>query len=333
MLRHGNATRRLSHLVARYGVIILLLAPACGHATQFWLGGEDPVVQYDKHKSAPADYLQMFAPDAPWPRAAAHLAVFKISTQFATRAAEPDLAAVMANLRARGISLAMETGMLAADRECGRGEGYSPPGLLDRAMRRILRAGGRLDYVAMDEVVFYGREKTWADRPDHIPCQDNIDELAREVAASAAIIHSYFPLAAIGDIEPVTSRIDLSRQVNDYLAFADAFRARTGIKLAFFHADIAWETVWQPALPPLKQGFHARNIRYGAIIDGSPDDGSDDAWVRAGLQRLRRLEADQSTAPDDVVVQSWQPLPTTMLPETSPGSLTHLLLNAESIAH
>ena len=175
MFCHGNATRRLSRpagrrrgslavQLARYGAMALLLAPSAVHAAQFWLGGEDPIVQIDKHKSAPADYMEMFTPNAPWQHAAAHLNVFKISTQFATRASQADLTAVVANLRARGISLALETGMLAADRGCGRGEGYSPRGLLDRTMRRISSAGGRLDYVAMDTVLFHGREKSWVGR-------------------------------------------------------------------------------------------------------------------------------------------------------------------------
>jgi hypothetical protein len=48
-----------------------------------WLAGEDPVVQQQKHKQVPADYMDLFKPDAPWPTSASQLKVFKISTQMA----------------------------------------------------------------------------------------------------------------------------------------------------------------------------------------------------------------------------------------------------------
>lgn len=69
-----------------------------------------------------------------------------------------------------------------------------------------------------------------------------MQEIAQEVAASAALIHQYFPEVRIGSAEPITTnnRIDLHRTIEDYIAFADLFRKATGSNLAFMHADIAW---------------------------------------------------------------------------------------------
>jgi hypothetical protein len=47
-----------------------------------WMSGEDPVTVNDKKRDGPADYLDLFHPDAPWASsAAAKLKGFKISTQ------------------------------------------------------------------------------------------------------------------------------------------------------------------------------------------------------------------------------------------------------------
>jgi hypothetical protein len=52
-------------------------AAANGSPPQIWLAGEDPVVQKDKHKDQPADYMEMFKPGAPWGTAASGLTAIK----------------------------------------------------------------------------------------------------------------------------------------------------------------------------------------------------------------------------------------------------------------
>jgi hypothetical protein len=306
-------------------------APAID-GVQFWLGGEDPITVSDKHREAPTDFMQLFEPAAPWARASREVTAFKMSMQFATRASATDLATVVADLNRRKIALGIETGMLRNDRGCGTGEGYMSPALLTQAMKRIQQAGGRVDDVTMDEVVFFGHEKTWPDGPGQKPCRDALPEIAREVAANVALIHRYFPAARIGSVEPITTndRLDVRQLVRDDVAFADLFREATGSPLAFFHADIAWRSKdWLPGIAPLKAAAHARGIRFGAIVGGDPDFTDDVSWTRAGLRALRSLAASPATAPDDVVVQSWQPLPTHDLPENVPGTTTWMLLQAE----
>jgi len=75
--------------------------------------------------------------------------------------------------------------------------------------------------------------------------------------------------------------------------------------------------------------MRARGIRSGIIIGGNPDYNDDVSWTRAGLEQLKSLAANPSTAPEDVIIQSWQPLPTHYLPETTTGTTTWMLLEAE----
>ena len=325
------------------GAALTLILGASARAqtasTTFWLGGVDPVVLGDWQKSGPrsgpGDFMELFQPEAPWQQASSRVAAFKISMQFASRASDADLTALIKDLHRRSMALAIEMGMLRNDRGCGRGEGYMPQDLLSNTMKRIQRLGGQIDYVAMDEVVFFGRERYWPDKLGPA-CKDTIEELVHEVAASVAVIHQYFPQTQIGTIEPITSNqnLDPEQLARDYLSFADLYRSATGRSLAFFHADIAWRSKnWRPGLAPLKAGMRARGIRFGIIIGGDPDYTDDLSWTRAGLDQLEALAVNPATAPEDVIIQSWQPLPTHYLPETTPGTSTWMLLQAEKMLH
>jgi hypothetical protein len=328
--------------ISCFATLILILGAsvkAQTTSTTFWLGGVDPVVLADWQKSGPksgpTDFMELFQPEAPWQQASARVAAFKISMQFASRSGDSDLTVLINDLHRRNIALAIEMGMLRNDRGCGKGEGYMPQDLLSNTMKRIRRLGGQIDYVAMDEVVFFGRERYWPDKLGPA-CKDTIEELVHEVAASVAVIHRYFPQAQIGAVEPITSNqnFDPNQLARDYLIFADLYRSATGSNLAFFHADIAWRSKnWRLAIAPLKAGMRAHGIRFGIIIGGNPDYTDDISWTQAGLDQLKTLAANPATAPEDVIIQSWQPLPTHYLPETVPGTSTWMLLQAEKMLH
>jgi len=329
-------------LVSCFNIAVLMLSVsvmAQTTSTKFWFGGVDPVVLADLQKSGPksgpTDFMELFKPDAPWQLASSRVVAFKISMQFASRSSDADLKTLITDLHRRGITLAIEMGMLRNDRGCGKGEGYMPQDLLNNTMKRIQRFGGRIDYVAMDEVVFFGHERYWPDKQGQA-CKDTVEELVHEVAASVTVIHRYFAQAQIGEIEPITSNqnFDPRQLVKDYLAFADLFRSTTGSNLAFFHVDIAWRSKnWRPGIAPLKAGMRARGIRFGIIIGGDPDYTDDVSWTRAGLDQLRTLASNPATAPEDVIVQSWQSLPSHYLPETLPGTSTWMLLQVENMLH
>jgi hypothetical protein len=323
--------RRLSGVVMV--TLLSALSVTAEAAPQFWFGGEDPVVQQDKHKDNPADFMALFTPDAPWPKSAAQLGAFKISMQFVTRASDADLALLVGDLRRRHIGLALEAGMLKNDRGCGKGEGYIPQNLINRALKRIQQAGGQLDYVAMDEVVFFGHERNWPENQGPA-CKDSIEEVAQEVADKTAEIRRVFPQVQIGAVEPITTGhgFNAGQLVRDYLAFADLYQSKTATKLAFLHADIAWRSPgWQAGIAPLKAGLRTRGIAFGTIFGGTPDQQDDVSWTRAGLLQLKTLASNPATAPEQVIIQTWQPLPTKMLPETTAGTLSWMLLQAEGM--
>jgi hypothetical protein len=301
-------------------------------APRYWLAGEDPIVQKDKHKSDPADYLDIFNPDAPWRSSAGDLNVFQISTQLVLRGTDEQLKTVIDGLKARHIAMSIELGLLSYSDACGKGtEGFSAPLAVETVAKRITQMGGKLDYVSMDEPVTWGHEKTGTNPAGFRFCNAPVPSLVEQVAPKIEILRRYFPDIQIGEVDGINSRFPSLSQ--DILEFVDQVSARLHIKVAFVHADIAWDTNWRPLLQQLTQGLHARGIRAGVICNGNVNTPSDEAWTGQALGRCTDVYRDPRTRPDDLVVQTWLPRPTKMLPDNQPGTLTYLLKQVQVTLH
>jgi hypothetical protein len=297
--------------------------------TSIWLSGVDPVVQARKQTQTPADYMDLFRPDAPWTRAASDLTAFKIGTQFGLYSTDAQLRSVIDDLKRRHIRLAVELGVLTAHDRCGRGvEGYASPTAVENLANRIKKFGGQIDYVAMDEPVWFGHiSKGLVKNPEAVTCQDSIPFLIDQIAPKVAILREIFPDIEIGDIEPVTGKNPSA--VDDVMTFAELFQKKTGHPLAFVHTDIAWNTDWSPVLGDMAGRLRQQGLRFGVICGGGSSEvkgkeaRTNEQWVHTAIQRCQAFAANPSTRPQDFIVQSWEPLPTKMLPETDPGSLTY----------
>jgi hypothetical protein len=298
--------------------------PADAAPTAIWLGGEDPVVQQDKHKGEPADYMDLFTPTAPWTTVASKLTAFKISMQFVLRGTDQQLRTVIDDLKRRHIGIAIELGVLQGSGQpgsCGyHVEGYASPASVEAVAKHIKNAGGQIEFVAMDEPVWYGHIFQ-SGGGGRIGCRDAIPALADQVALKIAVLRRHFPNIQVGDVEPINATNPQS--IADIIAFSDALTEKAGRKLAFVHADVAWQTNWRPMLTQLASQLHRRNIPFGVICDGDANAGGNEAWVSQALRRCKDVAANPKTTPDALIAQSWEPLPSKMLPETDPGSLTY----------
>jgi hypothetical protein len=108
-----------------------------------WLSGVDPEAQKNRHLDEPADYMDLFKPDAPWSKAASGLAVFKVGTRFVLHADDAELRTMIDDLKRRHIAFAVELGLLenGGPGTCGYGvEGYGNP---TAAVRPVAEAFGR----------------------------------------------------------------------------------------------------------------------------------------------------------------------------------------------
>ena len=310
------------------GLCLAAASVAPARATEFWFGGLDPV-----HKNGPSDYMQLFAPDAPWQRAASRVSVFKIAAETVLLGSDDMLRSIFDSMHRRHIAMAMEMGALMQDpsETCGGGEGYMQPVRVQKIGAKLRRLGLTLEYMAMDGPVWLGHERSWGVTKGRPDCQYALSEVVRRAAQTVSMMRQSFPGLRVGEIDAVNSRIDPRQVLSDYAAFAQMMRAATGQPLAFFHCDTAWQFPnWPRIIAALRQQTRAAGMRFGIIIGGSPEDRSDERWVQDGLQRLSFL-SNPATRPDDVIVQSWQDYPTRMLPEGAPGTSTHMLAQAEAM--
>jgi hypothetical protein len=114
--------------------ILWPLAAAAGGAEEIWLSGVAPFLRQKmfQEPSSSSDYLDLFKPDAPWPKTSQRVKVFLTNGGLILRESDAVLQAVFADLKRRNIALAIEMGLLT-------GKDSSGQEALNRAGRRRVR--------------------------------------------------------------------------------------------------------------------------------------------------------------------------------------------------
>ncbi len=299
-------------------------------AADVWLAGVDPFIRHVMAPESSSDYPDLFHEHAPWPRAARDVAVFETTTQYLTNAPEGELRRMIQDLRRRHIAFGFEALMLPRDGKCGSGvEGYSYPGAIAEAAGRVKRLGGILRYAAMDDPLWFAHQ---ANGPH--TCHSSIEEAARQIAVNVRALRGIFPAIRIGDIEPVANAGAPPDWIAEILQFAAAYRAASGSPLDFVHADVNWNGDWSTALPMLARQLQAEGVRFGIIYDGDEQDDRDIAWTTHAEQRFTKVEGELGLEPDTAVLQTWMRHPQRMLPESTAGTMTNLVIRySRPISH
>jgi hypothetical protein len=263
-------------------------------------------------------YAELLNSAAPWPEAAKHVKVFKISNQFAVFASDAEFAAFIEGTKRLNFKIAMEGLMLTSSERCGHQvEGYSGPGAILRAAQRIKNAGGALSYIAMDSVLIFGHAYTGLNA-----CRDSIQSLAQQVAEKVAQAKSVFPSIQVGDIEPIGN--PRAGWLQDIEAWTKAYRAATGEPLAFFDFDVDWNHPhWPQELQAGVKLMSSLGIPIAVTYNGSKRETSSREWVSAAAEHFRRVEGGLNIHPRYAVIQSWNRYPERMIPETDAGTLSY----------
>lgn len=296
-------------------------ALAAGNAVvqEIWLSGVDPVVWHkQKGHTQPNDFMDMFDEHAPWQQAASQVKVFMTDPDFVIYGNEQMLSRMFADLKRRKIDFAVEMGMLYGDLKCGKTEGYIDPTAPWTLVNRLKKLGGELRYVAFDEPLFFGHRDTPGG------CKFPVPEVARQVAKHVADMRKIFPDLQFGDSEPIGQRHP-DDWIQEVLQWTEAYRAAVGEPLAFFHADMAWDSpLWSEQLKTLSSYTHAKGIKLGIIYNGAGKTGIE--WTRTAEQRFMDIESRLKIVPNLAIIQTWDPQPDHMMPDSQPGTLTNLVL-------
>jgi len=287
---------------------------------ELWLSGLDPITRAAHKDGGESDFMQLFTHHSKWARAASKIQVLKVSAQFLMRGSDSDLSTMFNWLGARQISLAVEMGFLSGDGRCGIGmEGYAAPRTGEVMAKRVQRLGGKLEYVAMDEQLWFGKfAKT------KTACHSSTVEIAKEVAEKSQQMRRVFPDIRVGDIEPfgVPADIPWSAEIKEWLT---AYRTAAGRDLEFLHADVQWSGDWQTQLAAAAGLSKESDIPFGVIVNAGRPVRTDMEWTAGAEHSLSKIFSLLGGMPDQVVVQSWAVNPRRYLPEDQSGTVTSVI--------
>ena len=279
------------------------------------------------------DFLPMFEKDAPWQSVSAHVSVVTFPIELVLRRPDDDLREAFADLKRRGIKLGVQFMALSGrpnpdTPDCGVAvEGYSAKGEPLQVARKVKRLGGQIDFLGMDEPLFFGHQFDRYEDPNSNPkrrgCHLSIQEVAADAAERIQMVRSEFPDVKVGEAEPLMGFTGPT-WLEDLSSWFDAFQSASGQRLAFFRLDLHWRQPWQARMPQLVDLLQKKGIPLGIIYDGStPND--DAAWVREAAQRFKDFEAGAHLKPQSVHFLSWTPSPSRTLPESDPKTMTGLV--------
>jgi len=263
------------------------------------------------------DFMKLFEPDAPWQAAAGRVQVFKLYGEWVGYATQFQLETAIDNAQQRGFTLAMEFGPLDAE-DCGDGiEGFSGVSYAVNTAKRIKSAGGTLHFLAMDEPYFYGH---FYDGPN--ACHWSAEKIAQEIDQFVKAMRAVFPDILIGDTEALSGLAG----ANQYKEWIEAFREVNGYDLAFLHMDVDWSRPnWPNEIIAIEKQGEKLNVPVGIIYTGNSFDPTDEEWLSAAGERVKKLEIEKGASPDHVLFQSWHDKPDHTLPESQEFTFTNFI--------
>jgi len=262
------------------------------------------------------DFMQLFRPEAAWQSAAEYIQVFKLYGEWvAYKATDAELKQVVDDLRGRGIALAVEAGPLDAPANCGQGiEGFAGTEEGLNIARRIKNAGGEISLIALDEHYFFAHFYAAQNA-----CRWEAEKVAAEVGEYIETVRRVFPEVKVGDTEPLAG----AATAQAYMSWLDTFRNVNGYNLAFLHMDMDWSRPdWADEVIAIGEHGDIIGVPVGIIYTGNAFDKSDEAWLSAAGERVKKLELEKNAQPDHILFQSWNDKPDFVLPETTDFTFT-----------
>lgn len=294
----------------------VLNEPDFDHHPLYWFGPLPPLpVGEGRPFTGSDDFMELFKVDAPWQTTTGNIQVFKLYGEWVfNHQGDAQLKKVVADLNRRGLAIAIETGPLDPD-GCGQGiEGFATVEGSLKMVRAIKSAGGTLHFIALDEPYYYGH---FYDGPN--ACRWSAEKIAGEVDEFIKAVRNVFPNVIVGDTEALAGPAG-AKAYSDWL---DTFYAVNGYHLAFLHMDIDWSRpIWNEEVKIIQEHGSQIGVPVGIIYNGNAADKTDEDFLSATGERVKKLELATGVLPDHVLFQSWNDKPDRALPETEPYTFT-----------
>jgi hypothetical protein len=131
-----------------------------------------------------------------------------------------------------------------------------------------------------------------------------------------------FPDILIGDTEALAGPAG----AEEYKTWMKTFREVNGYDLAFLHMDIDWSRAgWMDEVIAIEEYGNQVNVPVGIIYTGNAFDKTEEAWLSAAGERVKKLEVEKHAEPDHILFQSWNDKPDHVLPETTDFTFTNFI--------
>jgi hypothetical protein len=198
----------------------------------------------------------------------------------------------------------------------------------DRPMwDRVMRLGGPLNSIAMDEPLSATREAL------HRPDAYAVDQTAHFVQ----LVRQAYPSVLIGDIEPYPS-ISAKDHI-DWIKALQQRLAELGVRqLDFYRLDVDWVAFRNPEhgswseVASLRTEIGNLGIPFSLIYWASPypaekarGEATDGTWTSEVMAEGAAF-AKTGSSPDQYVLESWIGAPSHSVPETNPATFTGSVL-------
>jgi len=273
------------------------------------------------------DFLPLFQPDAPWPRAMARTQVIGLYAGWISAVNPKVLRQVVEFINDHDMTIEIEAPSLQAQPTCGSGvEGYVPYGQSLATftlgyLQRLKAVGAQRIVVKVDEPFYFGVVVN-----DPRSCHFSVQQTAEYVGQYAHLVKTVYPDAEIGDVEPIIDSAYPPGVVAAIGEWHQAYRQVTGEPFPFFFADIQFANqAWPYLVSQLEQQTHQLDMKFGIIYIGDPADLTDAEWAAKTIARFYSYQGDSGGKTDYVLFQSWEPHPQYFLPESNPFTFTGVL--------
>ncbi len=271
-----------------------------------------------------SDYAAMWIPGAPWPEAMRKIKVIQLVDWWVrTPANYASLVQILDFAKRHHVQIALDTEPVAKSRTgtCGNGEGYSFPGDVANAVKVLSDLGVRLDWVDMDEPLWFGSYSTAS-----VDCHLSISDLISHTTQILQEVTAVYPNVNLMEIEPIPALMQVPTWRQDETAFHDGLAQQTGLSVRTVLVDVEWPNpLWRQAMLDLHQYLREMNLGFSVIYDGSDQTTTDVDWINSAVDNIEAVEGTLHLIPEQVVFTTWNPHPSHNMPETSPATQTWLI--------
>jgi hypothetical protein len=310
------STKTASVLIPGVTATLNVKEPDLSHDPLYWFGPLPPLpITEGRPFIGSDDFMQLFNADAAWQTVSGSIQVFKLYGEWVgNHPGDAQLRAAINDLNRRGLAIAMESGPLDPD-GCGEGiEGFATINSALRDALSIKSVGGTLNFIALDEPYYYGHFYDGTNA-----CHWSAEKIAIEVDQFIQAVRAIFPDVIVGDTEPLAG----DAGAKEYQDWLDVFYKTNGYNLAFLHMDIDWSRpTWTNEVKAILEHGRLIGVPVGVIYNGNAFDETDEAFLLATGERVKKLELEKGVQPDQVLFQSWNDKPDHVLPETDPTTYT-----------